>query len=48
MRYELKKIIRIKAVWIVLLVLIVSNLFLLNAFSSEQSTAELYPKESYK
>lgn len=48
MRYEIKKIFRTKAVWIVLLVLIVSNLFLLNAFSSEQSTAELYPKESYK
>ena len=48
MRYELKKIIRIKAVWIVLLVLIVSDLFLLKAFSSEQYTAEVYPKESYQ
>lgn len=48
MRYEIKKIIRIKAVWIVSLVLIVSDLFLLKAYNSEQSTAELYPKESYK
>ena len=45
MRYEIKKIFRTKAVWIVLLVLIVSDLFLLKAFSSEQYTAEVYPKE---
>ena len=40
MRYEIRKIIRIKAVWIVFLLLIVSDLFLLKAFNSEQAAAE--------
>ena len=40
MRYKIRKIIRIKAVWIVFLVLIVSDLFLLKAFNSEQAAAE--------